>query len=162
MEFEQVVAARHSVRVFQDKAVDRQIVDKIIDMTLTAPSSRNSKSSSFMVIEDKDTLAAMSEMRTSGSALLKGAACAIVVLGDTTKTDLWVENASISSTYIQLAATALGLGSCWVHVNGRLRDKKDESKGLAEDYLRDLLGIKDQYKPLCAIALGYEEIQEAE
>lgn len=156
MEFSKVIAARHSVRQFQDKAVDREIVDAILDQTQTAPSSKNSRSSAFVVVDDKDMLEALSEMRTYGSALLKGAACAVVVLGDTTKTDLWIENAAISATYIQLCATNLGLGSCWVHVNGRLRDKHDPSKGLAEDYVRDLLGLKEAFKPLCIVALGYE------
>ena len=151
-----MIAARHSVRQFQDKAVDREIVDAILDQTQTAPSSKNSRSSAFVVVDDKDMLEALSEMRTYGSALLKGAACAVVVLGDTTKTDLWIENAAISATYIQLCATNLGLGSCWVHVNGRLRDHKDPSKGLAEDYVRDLLGLKEAFKPLCIVALGYE------
>lgn len=157
MEFAKVIAERHSVRTFKEEAVDREIIEAIIGMAGTAPSSKNSKSSQFMVIEDKDTLLAMSEMRSSGSALIQGAACAIVVLGDTSKTDLWIENASISATFIQLAATNFGLGSCWVHVNGRPRDKKDESKGSAEDYLRDLLAIKEGYKPLCIIAIGYEQ-----
>jgi len=156
MEFSKVIAARHSVRQFQDKAVDLEIVDAILDQTQTAPSSKNSRSSAFVVVDDKDMLEALSEMRTYGSALLKGAACAVVVLGDTTKTDLWIENAAISATYIQLCATNLGLGSCWVHVNGRLRDHKDPSKGLAEDYVRDLLGLKEAFKPLCIVALGYE------
>lgn len=157
MEFAKVIAERHSVRTFKEETVDREIIEAIIGMAGTAPSSKNSKSSQFMVIEDKDTLLAMSEMRSSGSALIQGAACAIVVLGDTSKTDLWVENASISATFIQLAATNFGLGSCWVHVNGRPRDKKDESKGSAEDYLRELLAIKEGYKPLCIIAIGYEQ-----
>lgn len=156
MEFSKVIAARHSVRRFKDTPVDREIVDAILDQTATAPSSKNSRSTAFMVIDDKDTLQALSETRTRGSGLLKGAACAIVVLGDTSKTDLWVENAAISATYIQLCATNLGLGSCWVHVNGRLRDKEDPAKGLAEDYVRDLLAIRDGFKPLCIVALGYE------
>ena len=109
-----------------------------------------------MVIDDKDTLLALSEMRSRGSGLLKEAACAIVVLGDTSKTDLLIENAAISATYIQLCATNLGLGSCWVHVNGRPRDKQDPSKGWAEDYVRNLLALKDGFRPLCIVALGYE------
>ena len=82
MEFSGVIAARHSVRQFQDKAVDREIVDAILDQTQTAPSSKNSRSSTFVVVDDKDMLEALFEMRTYGSALLRGgAACAVVVLG---------------------------------------------------------------------------------
>ena len=92
---------------------------------------------------------------------MKGAAAAIVVMGDRSKTDIWVENASISATFIQLAATAMDLGSCWVHVRDRQRSKEDPSKGTAEDYLRGLLGIREQYSVLCVIALGHEALPEA-
>ena len=158
MEFLEVIQKRHSVRKFTDQPVGREIVDTIIDIAQSAPSSKNTKSSAFMVIEDPDTLKALSEMRDRGSAFMAGAAAAIVVMGDASKTDLWVENASISATFIQLAATALDLGSCWVHVNGRPRSKEDASLGNAEDYVKELLGIKDEYRVLCVVALGYEEI----
>lgn len=158
MEFLEVIQKRHSVRKFTDQPVDREIIDTIIDIAQTAPSSKNTKSSAFMVIEDPDTLKALSEMRERGSAFMAGAQAAIVVMGDFSKADLWVENASISATFIQLAATALDLGSCWVHVNGRPRSKEDASLGTAEDYVKELLGIKDGYRVLCIIALGYEEI----
>ena len=156
MEFSEVIQKRHSVRRFTDSPVDRDILDTIIGIAQTAPSSKNCRSSAFMVVEDKDTLNAISEMRDRGSAFVAGAAAAIVVMGDTSKTDIWVENASISATFIQLAATALDLGSCWVHVRDRLRSKSDPSKGTAEEWLRSLLGIRDEYKVLCVIALGYE------
>lgn len=158
MEFLEVIQKRHSVRKFTDQPVGREIIDTIIDIAQSAPSSKNTKSSAFMVIEDPDTLKALSEMRDRGSAFMAGAAAAIVVMGDASKTDLWVENASISATFIQLAATAMDLGSCWVHVNGRPRSKEDASLGNAEDYVKELLGIKDGYRVLCVIALGYEEI----
>lgn len=158
MEFLEVIQKRHSVRKFTDQPVGREIIDTIIDIAQSAPSSKNTKSSAFMVIEDPDTLKALSEMRDRGSAFMAGAAAAIVVMGDASKTDLWVENASISATFIQLAATAMDLGSCWVHVNGRPRSKEDASLGNAEDYVKELLGIKDEYRVLCVVALGYEEI----
>ena len=156
MEFKEVIARRHSVRKFTDQPVDRGIIDEMIAEAMTAPSSRNSRSTGFMIVEDKSVLEAISEMRESGSAFVKDAAAAIVVLGVAGKTDLWVDNASISTTYLMLSAVDKGLGSCWVHVNGRPRSKTDATKGMAEDYLRELLGIKDNMKVLCVLALGYE------
>lgn len=156
MEFKELIAARHSVRKFMDKAVDRALIDEIIEDAMTAPSSKNTRSTGYMVIDDKSTLEAISEMRSSGSSFVAGAPAAIVVLGDADKTELWVDNASISTTYLMLSAVDRGLGSCWVHVNGRPRSKTDASLGTAEDYLRDLLGIKDNMRVLCVLALGYE------
>lgn len=156
MEYKEVIAARHSVRKFEQRPIERELLDEIVEEAMLAPSSRNSKSSGFMIIEDPSLLEAISQMRDRGAGLLAGAAAAIVVLGDSEKTDLWVDNAAISATYIMLSATNKGIGSCWVHVNGRERVKGEPSAGLAEDYLRELLGIKDNMKPLCVVALGYE------
>lgn len=155
MEFFDVIAKRHSVRKFADRPVEREVLDALVHAAQTAPSSRNCRSSAFMIVEDKDTLAAISEMRDAGSSFVKDAPAAIIVMGDSQKTDLWVDNCAISATFIQLAATAMDLGSCWVHVNGRPRSKDDASLGDAETYLRNLLGIKDGMRILCVIAVGY-------
>ena len=157
MDFLQGIEKRKSVRKYSDRPVEREILDAIVKVAQTAPSSRNSKSSAFMIIEDRDTLDALSQMRDYGASPLKNAQAAIVVMGDTSKTDLWVDNCAISATFIQLAVTAMDLVSCWIHINGRpvLKDNPDGAQ--AQDYVSDLLGIKDGLKPYCAVAIGYEE-----
>jgi len=155
MEFKDVLAARHSVRRFDARPVDRALIEGIIAEAGLAPSSKNSRSSGFVIVDDRKTLEALSGMREYGSAFLKDAPAAIVVTGDPSKTDLWVDNAAISATYIMLSATDRGLGSCWVHVNGRTRNKHDAENGYAEDYVRTLLGIGEPLRILCVIALGY-------
>lgn len=172
MDFKDLIQARHSVRKYAGGEIDRAVIDEIIDMAMTAPSSRNSRSSAFMVVEDPDTLAALSEVRESGGAFLKEASAAIIVLGDQSKSDMWVINSSISATFVQLAAVEKGLGSCWVQVEGRYRSKPYQKAaageavpeeelaqhlpGLAEDYVRELLGIRENMRVLCIIALGPE------
>ena len=155
MDFLEVIEKRHSVRKYSDKPVEKEVLDAIVKVAQTAPSSRNSKSSAFMIVEDKDTLVALSQMRDYGSALLSGAQAAIVVMGDESKTDLWVDNCAISATFIQLAVTAMDLASCWVHCNGRPRLKDEPGGAKAEDYVTELLGIKDGLHPYCVIAIGY-------
>lgn len=156
MDFLQVIEKRKSVRRYSDRPVEREVLDAIIKVAQTAPSSRNSKSSAFLIIEDRDTLDALSQMRDYGASPLKNAQAAIVVMGDTSKTDLWVDNCAISATFIQLAVTAMDLVSCWIHINGRpvLKDNPDGAQ--AQDYVSDLLGIKDGLKPYCVVAIGYE------
>lgn len=156
MEFKELVARRHSVRKYKAEKVDRAIIEEMIAEARSAPSSKNSRSTEFIIVDDRDTLKAISEMRSSGSTFVADAPAAIVVLGDTDKTDLWVDNASISATYLMLSAVDKGLGSCWVHVNGRPRSKTDASLGTAEDYLRKLLDIAANLRPLCVISIGYE------
>lgn len=157
MDFLQVIEKRHSVRKYSDRPVERELLDAIVKVAQTAPSSRNSKSSAFMIVEDRDTLDALSQMRDYGASPLKSAQAAILVMGDTTKTDLWVDNCAISATFIQLAATAMDLVSCWIHINARpvLKDQPDGAK--AEDYVRELLGIKENMHPYCLVTIGYDE-----
>lgn len=155
MDFLEVIEKRHSVRKYSDKPVDRELLDAIVNLAQTAPSSRNSHSSSFVIVEDRDTLDALSQMRDSGSALISGAQAAIIVLGDTSKTDLWVDNCAISATFVQLAVTSMDLASCWVHINGRPRFKAEPEGQGAVEYVTELLGIKDGFVPYCCIAIGY-------
>lgn len=155
MDFLEVIEKRRSVRKYSDRPVEKEVLDAIVKVAQTAPSSRNCKSSAFMIVEDKDTLEALSQMRDSGSGLLAGAQSAVVVMGDETKTDLWVDNCAISATFVQLAVTAMDLVSCWVHVNGRPRLKAEPEGATAEDYVTELLGIKDGLRPYCVIAIGY-------
>ena len=157
MDFLEVIEKRHSVRKYADKPVDKEILDAIVKVAQTAPSSRNSKSSAFMIVEDRDTLDALSQMRDYGSALIKGAPAAIVILGDETKTDLWVDNCAISATFIQLAVTAMDLVSCWIHINDRPVLQAEPDGALAGDYVSELLGIKEGLKPYCFVAIGYPE-----
>ena len=158
MEYREVIAARHSVRRFDGQHVDRRVLEEIVAEAGLAPSSRNSKSTGFVILEDRELLGEVALMRDYGSAFLKDAPAAIVVTGDSSKTDLWVDNAAICATYIMLSATDRGLGSCWVHVNGRTRNRHDAERGYAEDYLRGLLGLPAEQRILCVVAIGKEAI----
>ena len=155
MDFLEVIEKRKSVRRYSERPVEREILDAIVKVAQTAPSSRNSRSSAFLIIEDRDTIDALSLMRDYGASPLKSAQAAIVVMGDTSKTDLWVDNCAISATFVQLAVTAMDLVSCWVHCNGRPRLKAEPEGAKAEDYVSGLLGLKDGLRPYCVVAIGY-------
>ena len=162
MDFLEVIEKRHTVRRYADRPVEKELLDAIVKVAQTAPSSRNSKSSAFMIIEDRDTLDALSQMRDYGASPLKSAQAAILVMGDESKTDLWVDNCAISATFIQLAVTAMDLASCWIHINGRLCLKDEPDGRKSDDYVRELLGIREGLCPYCAVAIGYPEEDSAE
>lgn len=157
MDFFEVVEKRHSVRRFTGETIPQEHIAKILGAALTAPSSKNARSTGFIVVEQGEILEKMSVMRDSGSSFLKYAPMAVVVTGDGDATDLWAENAAISATFIQLAAVALGLATCWVQVNGRSRLNGDPSAGTAEDYLKTFLPATDGKHVLCVIAVGYAD-----
>ena len=161
MEFKELIAKRRSVRKFTDREVPREVVDRILAEALSAPSARNTRTTRFLVVDDPVLVARMAEMRDYGSAFLKGAPLAVLVLGDTSASDLWRENAAISATLLQLACVDEGLGSCWVHINGRPRRKDEPDGQSAADYLRSFLPVPADCEPLCAIALGYSDFSPA-
>ena len=161
MEFKDLLAGRRSVRKYSERDVPREVVERLLRETLTAPSSRNSRSTRLLVVEDPATVARMAAMRDYGSGFLTGAPRAIVVLGDTAASDLWKVNAAISATVLQLACVDEGLASCWVHVEGRPRRKEDPAGEQAADYLRTFLPIPEGCEPLCVIAFGYSDFRPA-
>lgn len=161
MEFKELIAQRRSIRRFSDRPVPREVVDRLLAEALTAPSARNTRTTRFLVVDDPALVARMADMRDYGSAFLKGAPLAILVLGETSASDLWRENAAISATVLQLACVDEGLGSCWVHVHGRPRRKEAPEGEKAADYLRSFLPIPDSCEPLCAVAVGYSDFHPA-
>lgn len=157
MEFFEVIESRRSVRSFTKQEVPQEYIDKILKAAITSPSSKNSRSTRFLVIKNKEMLDKMSQMRDLGTAFLKEAPVAILVTGDESISDLWLDNASVAASYIQLAATALGLGSCWAHANGRLRRRDKPAAGTSDNFLRTFIPIPEGHKILCAVAIGYQD-----
>ena len=161
MELKKILSSRRSTRKFSAREVEKAKLQNIVDMALSAPSSRNTRSTRLWVVTDKGQLQTISEMRDYGAAFVKNAPVAILVMGDKEKSDLWLDNCAITATILQMAVVDEGLASCWVHVNDR-PVKKDEPEGeKADDYLRRELQIPSRYGILCAVALGYSDFQPA-
>lgn len=162
MDFKSLIAKRRSIRKFEPQAVPEEVIDRLVQATLTAPSSRNSRSTHLMIIRDAATIARMAEMRDYGAAFMKSAPLVILVMGDTTVTDKWLVNASISATMLQLACVDEGLGSCWVHVDGSLCFKDNPDGPTADSFLREMLPIPAEMNILCAVAIGYTTFTPAD
>lgn len=144
---------RRSIRKYKDTAISPDMVKSLMEAALMAPSSKRSTPWEFVLVEDKDTLVALSKSRKSGSAFVDKAPLVIVVIADTEKTDVWVEDASIAASYIQLQAEETGLGSCWVQVRARQTADAEDT----DAYIRRLLDIPEKYGVLCMIAVGMKD-----
>jgi nitroreductase len=142
---------RRSIRKYQQIPVEREKIEQLTKAALLAPSAKSAMSQKFIIIEDKKVLEELSHVRDHASSYLRYAPLAIVVLGDSDVIDVWTEDTSIAATIIQLTATSLGLGSCWIQIRNRMH----APDVTAEDYVKKLLSIPDQLKVECMIALGY-------
>lgn len=146
-----MLLARRSCRKFENRAVEAEKKEKLLQAAQLAPSGKTTRPWEFVLIENKETLQKLGDCRKPNQPFLPETPLAIVVLANTQKTDTWIEDASIAAIVIQLEAESLGLGSCWVQI--RLRES---NQGMSsEAYVRSLLGIPEHMAVLSILAVGY-------
>ena len=102
------------MRKFTDEELTQEEVVTLMKAALMAPTSKRSNAWQFVVVDDKETLQKLSRCKEQASQFIADAALAVVVMADPMGSDVWIEDASIASIYLQLQAEDLGLGSCWV------------------------------------------------
>ena len=143
------------MRKFTDEELTQGQVVTLMKAALMAPTSKRSNSWQFVVVDNKDTLQKLSQCKAQAAQFIADAALAVVVTADPLASDVWIEDASVASIYLQLQAEDLGLGSCWVQV----RERMAPSGIPAADYVREVLDIPLQLQVLSIIAIGHKGME---
>ncbi len=171
--FRELALRRRSYRKYQDRPVEREKIEQILEIALASPSGKRINPWEFIVVEDRDILRQMSACRTYGSQMLDGAPLGIIIALDTAKADTWQCDGAIAALNILLACEDLDLGACWMQVYGRkapLPPKggdaecgmriadcpTEEGTEPAENMIKRLTGIPEHLTVLCVIAIGYK------
>ena len=126
-------------------------MDAILEAALRSPTGRGARPWAFVVVTDKALMQKLAVAKPMGGVFLKDAPAAVVVCGDPSASGLWIEDCSIAAVTMQYAAHDLGLGSRWAQMNGNNFDDKTTST----QYIAKLLGLPENLKVECIIALGY-------
>lgn len=129
MEFFDVVNTRRSVRKFKPDPVGRDVLDRIVQAGLDAPTGVNAQLKQYIVVDDP---AVMDRLRPISRAM-ETAPAAIVQLIDPQPTkfgEYWLQDAAASMENMLLAAVALGYASVWVE--GAVRRSAEEIARLLE------------------------------
>ena len=155
--FIDLIRSRRSIRKFQNRPVEPEKIDLLMETALRAPSSRDLNPWCFVIVTDREMMAALSKAKPHGASFLAKAPLAMVVCADPAKSDVWVEDAAIAAIYIHLAACDLGLGSCWIQLRKRFYNA-DQSSG---DYVSGLLGLPKEMEVEAIIAIGYPGEEKA-
>jgi nitroreductase len=150
MDLLEIMQNRRSIRMYTGEAVSEEQLTRILQAGMLVPSGKSIRPWEFIVVQDKEMLKAMSDCRVAGSKMLATAECAIVVLGDAEKSDVWIEDCSLAMSNMHLMAASLGVGSCWIQ--GRLREAPGEQT--TEEYLRRLLNFPENLKLEAILSLG--------
>jgi len=147
----EILRTRRSIRKYEKKPVDEKLVAILKEALLRCPSSRGINPWTFIFVDEAPLVDKLSRSKEFGSEFLKGAPLAIVVCGDETKSDVWVEDCSIASIVAHLTAHSLGLGSCWIQI----RNRDHSANRSAEEFVQELLGLPKNLKVEAIVAVGY-------
>ncbi len=148
--FIDLLKKRRSIRKFTSEPLSDEHVRVLLTAALLSPSSRRINPWEFIVVSRESTLQRLSQAK-AGAEFLAGAAVGIVVMADTRKTDVWVEDCSIAASNLLLAAADLGLGACWAQIRNRFgADGRS-----AEEFVREVLSLPDYMGIEAIIGAGH-------
>jgi nitroreductase len=137
MSVAEAIRRKRAVRTYTTDAVPEAIVEAILHAGRRAQSSKNSQPWTFILVTDREQLRRLSTAGTY-AAHLTGAAFAVVLVAPAgTEFDL-----GQATAYMQLAATAHGVGSCITTLHNEMA-------------ARSILEVPDELTCRWSIAFGY-------
>ena len=145
MNFEDVIRERKATRLFGNKELEKEKLDKILEAGRIAPTAKNNQPIKIYVIKSEEGLKKIDK----ASPCRYGANTVLVICGDKEtafkKDDhsTYEIDASIVSTHMMLEATNVGLDNIWV-------DMFDRS------IMREELDIPENLIPVCMLPIGYK------
>jgi nitroreductase len=150
MEAIQAILTRRSIRKFKETTVSDDVIEKIVDCGLAAPSARDKQPWHLIVVKNRETLKAIQKVHPSAKMLDK-AAFAVVVCGDSTiesEMGYIALNCAAMTQNMLVAANALGLGSVWLGLFAR----KDREEGV-----RKVFNLPSHIIPVSIAAIGLSD-----
>jgi nitroreductase len=146
-----LLRTRRSIRAYTKTFIDPALIETLKEALLRSPSSRGINPWEFVFVDDPAILEKLSRAKQHGSQFLKDTKLGIVMCGDETKSDVWIEDCAIASILVQMTTHSLGLGSCWIQIRLRNHDKTTTS----EQYVQQLLGIPEKIRVAAIIGIGH-------
>ncbi len=149
-ELARFLSGRSSVRRYQDREVEPEILEQVVNLAATAPSAGNVESWDVVVVTDPSVRESLADSALSqehvGQAPVALVVCANYVRSMARYSERGIlyalEDATIAATYLMLAAHAAGLSTCW-------------TGGFDDDMVRDILGLPTHIRPITILTVGY-------
>ena len=142
----EAIRKRYSCRAYQDKAIEQEKLDTILEAARLAPSAKNLQDWRFVVVTDKEKKHKLAEAANNQTFIEKAGAvivaCSvsseIMRCGQT----LGPIDVAIALEHIALQATQLGLATCWIGL-------------FYPDKVRPIVGIPQDVAIIELMAVGY-------
>ena len=168
MDYGELMEKRRAIRDYQDKEVPLEVVREIINDSIKAPNAGNRQIWGFVIVRNKARMKELSDLnkktvlagieanpnspmkvyeqmlRNEDYNVFYNAPCLVYITGPA-KAPTLAADCALLAAYFMLAATARGLGTCWIAQGGFIRDP---------EILKDL-GLPDGHQLVAPIILGY-------
>lgn len=147
---------RRSIKKFQNIPIKKELINKVIEAGLKAPSSLNRQETIIIAITNQtirnQIIKANNQIKGKNPNFdpFYGAPCILIVLGLKQNPNR-VYDGSLVMGNLMNAAHALNLGSCWIH------KAKEEFETEEFKELLKTLNINDEYEGIGHCALGYQD-----
>jgi len=148
----EIFKKRHSVRSFQDREVEPEKLEEILEALESAPSAGNLKARELIVVRDEETKKKLAKAAL-GQDFVAQAPIVLVFFavpwrsaekyGQRGENLYALQDATIAASFAWLQAVALNLSACWVGA-------------FDEEEVKEILNIKDDWQPICIMPLGYK------
>jgi nitroreductase len=151
MEFFEVVRARHSIRAFEPREIEQEKLDKILETANRAPSAGDLQAYEIYLVRDPEKKAGLVRAAWGQSFIAEAPVVLVfcanparsgVKYGERGRTLYALQDATIAAAHVQLAVTALGLGSVWVGA-------------FSEPTASEVLGLPAGLRPIAIMPIGY-------
>jgi nitroreductase len=146
----QVIFSRRSIRAYTDQPVSEADITGLLEAGMAAPSAMNRKPWHLLAVTDKQTIRAIAKAPPY-SRTLADAVLVVVVCGDPSVSDWWLQDCTLATENVLIAAAKLGLGAVFLGCH---------AKPEREQPIRQALGIPDQIGMASVLCIGHPAEQK--
>jgi nitroreductase len=151
MEFLELAKSRYSSRKYKSQSIEKEKLELVLEAGRIAPSASNKQPWYFIVVDEPELLQNIKSCYQKD--WIQSAPCVIVILGDhnlSWKRDDGKDHCdvdiSIAIDHMTLAATNIGLSTCWIC--------KFDAKKTSE-----IFNLPSHIEPIALLPIGYPEDQ---
>lgn len=158
MEILEVIKKRRSVRRFKNTPVTRETVARLLEAARWAPTAGNVQPWYFYVVYNPELKVGLAAAALGQGFLAEAPVCIVIcadpesaarIYGERGRSLYCLQDTAAAAENIILAATAEGLGTCWVGA-------------FDEERVRAVLGIPRHLRPVIMIPVGYPQQEEVQ
>jgi len=144
------IFGRRSIREYSSNKVTDEMVQKLLEAAMAAPSAVAKDPWRFVVIRNREKLSEITAALPNGQ-MLASAALGIVVCGDLEaahdrQLSYLLQDCSAAIENLLVCAHVLGLGACWLGVHPR-EDRVQR--------IREIFGLPTSVIPVACISIGH-------